>query len=668
MNSLEGEALKEHVQKKQLKQLKITVSVSIVVSLLIGAGSMITAAPEWLRSPWILWLLATPIQFWVAWPFYVSAWNALCKGRSNMDTLIVLGTFVAYGYSVFVLFFKQWLDAQGIESHIYFESAAIIITFIMLGKYLEAHAQGRTSDAIRHLMKLQPLDATVFRDAQWKTVPLKDVMVGDRIRIRPGDKIPVDGVVLTGESSVIESMVTGESVPVTKRTSDTVIGGTVNTSGSFEMAAQNVGKDTVLSHIIALVGRAQRSRAPVQSSVDRISAVFVPIVILLACITFVMWIWVGPEPKLIYAVTRAVAVLIIACPCALGLATPTSIMVAMGTGAKKGILIKNAQTLELAGSLTCILFDKTGTLTVGTQKVSALHYVASDKALGGKEEVMAMVYAINSLSKHPVSQAICSYIRTHFNALPERKPVDFHALSGLGITARIGAQTILVGSKRLLIDNGISINAIKDLPQGGKSFSFVVINKELVAYFIFEDAVRIDAAESVTMLKKLGLSVMMITGDNEAAARYVAQQVGISTFYATILPQDKTNYVIRWQKAGQHVGMVGDGINDAPALARSDVGIAMGTGTDIALETATVALLHDALVLVPQLIVLSRKTMRNIRQNLVWAFGYNILLIPVAMGLLYPVWGISISPVFAGAAMALSSLSVVLNALRLKWV
>jgi len=668
--------------KKEFDLLKIQLIVAIVLSSLLLIGSMAPSGiaqfvPGFLKNRFFMWLLATPVQFWIGWRYYVSSWRALKNGIANMDVLIALGTSVAYFYSVFVLLFESKLIAAGIPTYTYFEASAVIITFILLGKFLEVRAKGRASQAIQKLMELQPHDARILQTTgeqkEWITVSVEQVNVGDILLIKPGEKIPVDGVIVSGQSVVDESMVTGESMPVEKKENDAVVGATVNASGALEIRATKVGKDTMLAHIIQLVKRAQASKAPVQKFVDTVSAYFVPAVIIAAFFAATVWFVWGPEPKLLYALVTMISVLIIACPCALGLATPTSIMVGMGRGAQEGILIKDAQMLELAGNIDVVVFDKTGTLTEGKQVVQEFRFIEN---VPDKERARAEIVAVEKRSAHPVSVAAVTFLQKEMedsSVVNNLEVKNFISLSGLGIRGTVNDTEVLIGSKRLMEQEGVPVSGdvqtcALDWAKSAKTVSFISFNKKLVAFFCVADSIRPSARQAVKRLKKMNVESMLITGDNPISAKAVADAVGIQNVFAQVLPEDKEKHVRALKKDGRIVAMVGDGINDAPALAAAHIGIAIGGGTDIAMEAAGAALLRPDILLVPKLIQLSKKTMRNISQNLVWAFGYNVLLIPVAMGVLYPLFGILLSPMFAGAAMAFSSLSVVLNALRLKKV
>lgn len=663
----------ESDKEKQLNQMWGMVVASIIFTLPLVIGSMIPRAPLFLSNGWVMLVLATPVQFWIGWRYYVSAWRAFNRRMANMDTLIALGTSVSYFYSLFVLIFKDFLIQAGIPAHLYFETSAAIITFILIGKYLEMRAKGRANQAIMRLLDLQAKVALKLRitnnSKEWIEVRAKDIAVGDVLLVKPGQKIPADGVVVEGTSHIDQSMVTGENEPVSIGVGQQVIGATINIEGSLQIRATKVGSETLLAKIIEMVRRAQSSRAPVQNLVDLISSYFVPIVIVLSLITFIIWFNIGPEPQILYAVVSLVSVLIIACPCALGLATPTSIMVGVERGALEGILIKDAVTLERSGKITAIIFDKTGTLTKAKRDVSD-HLLAAIISDEQQKDIFSMILSVVKLSEHPVSSAIERYLRDKYKSV---KVVDFKNISGAGVLGYVDNKRILIGSRDLMEKYNITID--KDIylraqrwSQEAKTITYVAVDDQYVALFAIADVIQDGAQKVVERLDDMGIYVVMLTGDNPTSAKAVADKLGIDHFYAQVLPADKEQHVRELQEKGYVVGMVGDGVNDAPALAAADVGIAMGEGTDIAIETAHVTLLKNKIELVPKVIMLSRATLYNITQNLVWAFGYNIILIPIAMGVLYPFFGIMLEPMFAGAAMAFSSLSVVINALRLKRV
>jgi P-type Cu+ transporter len=606
--------------------------------------------------------LTLPILTWVGGRFFVRGWKAARKGAPNMDTLVAMGTGAAFLYSV-VAVGAPGLFPEG-TAHPFFEAAAVIITLVVLGQALEARARGVTSSALRALMDLRPRTARRLRDGNEEEVPVEAVVVEDVLVVRPGERIPVDGEVVEGASAVDESMVTGESIPVEKGRGDPVTGGTINRSGSFRMRATRVGKDTVLAQIVALVREAQGSRPPIQRLVDRVSGVFVPVVVAIALVTFLIWLQFGPAPSLNYAVVVAVSILVIACPCALGLATPISVMIAVGKAAEHGILIRNGEALQKARNLEVVLLDKTGTITRGEPRLTDV--VA--EAGRSRAEVLRLAAAAEAGSEHPLGQAVVAEARREGLSLPSTGA--FRAVAGRGVEARVEEQEVLVGTPALLEERHVDptpLRAIWDrLSREGKTPALVAVGGEAVGVLAWADTEREDSAEAVARLRRLGLRVVMVTGDNEATARAVAERVGIREVRAGVLPEGKADVVASFQEDGGRVAMVGDGINDAPALARADVGIAMGGGTDVAMETADVTLMRSSLHGVADAVELSRGAVRNMKQNLVGAFIYNTAAIPVAAGVLYPALGLLLNPMIAGAAMAFSSVTVVTNANRLR--
>ena len=624
---------------------------------------------------WIQLALATPVVVWGAAPFFERAMRSLRTRRLDMFTLIALGTAAAYGYSV-VATLAPWLFPHATYGHrgtpdLYFEAAAVITTLVLLGQVLELRARSRTTDAIRSLLRLAPKTARRVReDGSEEDVPLGHVRVGDRLRVRPGERIPTDAVVVEGRSAIDESMLTGEPLPVERGPGDRVTGGTLNGDGALLVRAERVGKDTMLAKIVEMVSEAARSRARVQRLVDRVSAVFVPAVVVIAAGTFVVWILVGPEPALAHALVSAVAVLVIACPCALGLATPMSIMVATGAGARAGVLVKDADALESLAKVTTLLVDKTGTLTEGKLRVHVVEVAPGiDRA-----ELLGLVEEAERRSEHPLARAIVEHARSEPRHEPLGADVHVEAVRGFGISARVDGRSLLFGTAKLLADGGVGVPAeaaqrAEELRSSGKTVSFAALDGRYAGLWALGDTVAPTAKEAVAKLRAAGVRVVMLTGDARTSALAIARELGLGPddVVADLLPQDKARVVTERRRSGEVVAMVGDGVNDAPALAAADVGIAMGTGTDVAIESAGVTLVKGDLRGIVRALRLGRATMRNVRQNLVLAFGYNALAIPIAAGALYPVLGVTLSPMIAAAAMSLSSVSVIANALRLRY-
>jgi len=650
--------------------------------LAITLGALIMAlgfGPSFVGKPYLLWALATPVQFWAGWRFYRGAWGALRHRTADMNTLIAVGTSAAYFYSAVAIIFPGLFVAAGREPALYFDTAAMIIGLILLGRFLEARARGQTSEAIKKLIGMQPKTALVIRDGEEKEIPVEDVQAGDLILVRPGERVPVDGIVRQGHSSVDESMITGESIPVEKKAGDEVIGATINKTGSFQFEATKVGKDTTLAQIIRMVEEAQGSKAPIQRLADVIASYFVPIVIGIALITFVVWYFVGPTPVLTFALLNFVAVLIIACPCALGLATPTAIMVGTGKGAENGILIRSAEALERSHQIRSVLLDKTGTLTQGEPRVTDIVAVPSSS----QEEVLRLAASAERGSEHPLGEAIV-------NAASEKKlklssTSDFNAVPGHGVEASVEGKKLLLGNLRLIADRGLSLNGLEEeadrLWEQGKTVMFLALDSQVLGIIAVADTLKPNAKEAIEALHKMGAEVVMLTGDNRRTAEAIAREVGIDRILAEVLPEHKAQEVKKLQEEGKVVAMVGDGINDAPALAQADVGIAIGTGTDVAMETGDITLISGDLTGIVTAISLSKRTMRTIKQNLFWAFAYNSALIPVAAGILYLAFGQAgvpsglhfilgdygfLNPILAAAAMAASSITVVTNSLRLR--
>ncbi len=642
-------------KKKELSALRLKVEISLVVGVTIFLGSfpfLQTIIPAILKEPVIQLILATPIQFWAGAVFYRATIPALKHRTANMDTLVALGTTVAYVYSALVALFPQVIMKFGFDVMPYFDVSVIVIALILLGRYLEAKAKLGTSSAIKKLLGLQAKTARVVREGKDLDIPIEDVIIGDVLRVRPGEKVPVDGVIIEGESSIDESMITGESLPVDKVKDDIVVGATLNKSGTFTYRATKIGADTMLAQIIKLVQEAQGSKAPIQRLADVVSSYFVPAVIMLAFATFGLWYVFGPSPSFVYALLNTVAVLIIACPCAMGLATPTAIMVGTGIGAEHGILIKDAQSLEIAHKITTIVFDKTGTLTNGKPEVTDVV---------GDTDLLLLAASLEKGSEHSLAEAIVK--KAESSGIQLEKVEKFSAIAGHGVEGTLLGKHYFLGNKRLISRKKIDIDSyasqIEKLEQDGKTVMILANSDSPLGIIAVADTVKDSAKKGIQVLQKMKILPVMITGDNERTAHAIAQQVGIEKVYAEVLPEDKEKIIKELQQSGAVVAMVGDGINDAPALAAADIGIAMGTGTDVAIEAADITLINKDLNSVAAAIILSKKTMRTIKLNLFWAFGYNILLIPIA------IIGI-VSPIFASFAMASSSISVVTNSLLLK--
>ncbi|MBX3662443.1 MAG: copper-translocating P-type ATPase [Burkholderiales bacterium] len=647
----------------------IVLSIPLVVlamSPMVGISEPFGLAPK--QRGWWEFVLGTPVVLWVGWPILRKFWLSLAHRALNMYSLIGLGVGLAYLFSLAAVFLPSLFPPEFREHDgavgTYFEAAAVIVTLVILGDVLQARAMGQTSQAIRELLQLAPNLAWRLReDGIEEQVALDSVMVGDRLRVKPGEKIPVDGNVIDGASRVDESMITGEPVPVAKAAGDRVTGATINGSGSLVMRAERVGSDTLLAKIVHMVGEAQRTRAPIQRLADIIAAYFVQVVVVIAVVTALVWWISGPEPRLAYALLNAIAVLIIACPCAVGLATPISMTVAMGEGARSGILFRSAEAIERMRDIDTLVIDKTGTLTKGKPALT-------DFAAAGmpEDEALALMAAVEQLSEHPIAHAVVEGAKARNLVLQTVE--KFEAANGLGVQAEIAAHKILVGNRDFLkkydIDTRQWETQAETLRDQAKTVVFLGVDGAAIAIAAVADPIKDSTPEAIAELKRTGVRIVMLTGDSRRTAEAVAQQLGIDEALAEVLPEDKAGHVRRLQSEGHKVAMAGDGINDAPALAQADVGIAMGTGTDVAMESAGVTLIKGDLRGIARAAKLSRATMRNIRQNLVFAFGYNALGIPIAAGALYPAFGILLSPIFAGAAMALSSVSVVTNALRLR--
>lgn len=644
-------------------------AILVIGSLPMMTGLHIPFIPMWLHNFWLQAVLTAPVQFWCGKSFYVNSWKALKRHAATMDTLIALGTSAAYFYSLFVTIFPGFLIAQGLTPSVYYETAAVVITLILLGKLFENRAKGQTSEAIRKLMGLQARTARIVRNGREMEVPIAEVQLGDIILVRPGEKVPTDGEVIEGSSAVDEAMVTGESVPVRKQPGDQVIGATINKSGSFKFRTTRVGKDTFLAQIVKLVQQAQGSKAPIQRLADQVTGWFVPAVIAVAIATFIIWYNIMGNVTL--ALITTVGVLIIACPCALGLATPTSIMVGTGKGAENGILIKGADSLELAHKLQTIVLDKTGTLTQGKPTVTdfvAVNGTANSTANSNELKLLQLAASVERNSEHPLAEAVVQYAKSQQLELEEAR--NFEAIAGSGVQGYVSGQLVQIGTQRWMSELGIDTQALRShwdkLEYLGKTVIWIAVDGKIQGVMGISDALKPSSARAVRTLQKLGLEVVMLTGDNRRTAEVIAREVGIKRVLAEVRPDQKAATVQQLQAEGKTVAMVGDGINDAPALVQADVGIAIGTGTDVAIAASNITLISGDLQGIVTAIQLSRATMRNIRQNLFFAFIYNVAGIPIAAGILFPFFGWLLSPIIAGAAMAFSSVSVVTNALRLR--
>jgi len=651
----------------------------IFAAILAASIMALMWTPSFAGKPYLLWALATPVQFWVGWRFYRGAWGALRHKTADMNTLVAVGTSAAYFYSMIAILFPGFFTAAEVELGLYFDTSAMIITLILLGRFLETRARGQTSEAIKKLIGLNPKAALVIRDGEEREISVEDVLVGDLILVRPGERVPVDGIIREGYSSIDESMITGESIPLEKKSGDEVIGASINKTGSFKFKATRVGKDTTLAQIIRLVDEAQGSKAPIQRLADVIASYFVPIVIGIATITFIIWYFAGPSPALTYAILNFVAVLIIACPCAMGLATPTAIIVGTGKGAENGVLIRSAETLERSHKIRAVLLDKTGTLTQGEPKVTDIITLPSSS----QDEILRLAASAEHGSEHPLGEAIVKA------ALEKNLEIslasDFNAIPGHGVEASVEGKKLLLGNLRLMSEKSLSLNGLgeeaEQLRAKGKTVMFLGIDNHIAGIIALADTLKLDAKAAVADLHNLGIEVMMLTGDNRRTAEAIAREVGIDRVLAEVLPEHKAQEVKKLQQEGKVVAMVGDGINDAPALAQADVGIAIGTGNDVAMETGDITLIRGDLTGITTTVSLSKRTMRTIKQNLFWAFAYNTTLIPLAAGVLYLAFGNTgvpsglhfilgnygfLNPILAAAAMAASSLTVVSNSLRLK--
>lgn len=643
----------------------IVSAILLIGSLPMMTGLSIPFVPTWLHNSWLQLILTSPVQLWCGRAFYINAWKALKRHAATMDTLVTVGTGAAYFYSIFATLFPTFFTAQGLTADVYYEASAVIITLILLGRLLENRAKGQTSEAMRKLMGLQAKTARVIRNGKEIDIPISEVSLGDIILVRPGEKIPVDGEIVDGSSTIDEAIVTGESLPVKKQTGDEVIGATINKTGSFKFRATRVGKDTFLAQIVQLVQQAQGSKAPIQRLADRVTGWFVPVVVTIAIATFILWYNLMGNATM--ALITTVGVLIIACPCALGLATPTSIMVGTGKGAENGILIKGAESLELAHKLQAIVLDKTGTITQG--KPTVTHFLTVNGTAHSNElKLLQFAASVERNSEHPLAEAVVQYAQSQSVEVTEAQ--EFEAIAGSGVQAYVSHQWVQIGTHRWMTELGIDTKALQQdwerLEYLGKTVVWLAIDGKLEGIMAISDAVKPSSANAIRTLQKMGLEVVMLTGDNRRTAEVIAREVGIKRVIAEVRPDRKAAQIENLQAEGKIVAMVGDGINDAPALAQADVGMAIGTGTDVAIAASDITLISGDLQGIVTAIQLSRATMQNIKQNLFFAFVYNVAGIPIAAGILFPIFGWLLSPIVAGAAMAFSSVSVVTNALRLR--
>jgi len=661
--------------KQLLKKFKVAVLFTIPV-LIIAMSDMLSNNPlikimsqeKW---NWIQFALSIPVVFYAGWMFFQRAWKSIITWNLNMFTLIGIGTGVAFVFSVIAMLFPYIFPVQfRTESgtvFVYFEATTVILTLVLLGQLLEARAHSKTSGAIKELLKLVPAEATLIVDGEEKIIPIDDIKKGDLLRVKPGEKIPVDGKLVEGQGSIDESMITGEPIPVDKNVDDKITSGTINTTKSFVMEAEKVGAETLLSHIIKMVNDASRSKAPIQKLADKISKYFVPVVVGISILTFIAWVMFGPEPKYVYAFVNAIAVLIIACPCALGLATPMSVMVGVGRGAQSGVLIKNAEALEKMNKIDTLIIDKTGTLTEGKPSVEKV--IAVPQGGISEDDLLQKIASLNKYSEHPLAEAIVKYGKEKKISFSDVK--DFEAIAGKGVTGIVDGKKIALGNKKLMIESNSTISEnleaqVNNEQKLGKTVSYISRDGVAVGYITITDKIKNTSKEAIESLLKNHIEVIMLTGDNASTAKAVAEELNLTGFKAEYLPEDKLKEIQRLQSEGKKVAMAGDGINDSPALAQADVGIAMGTGTDVAIESAEITLVKGDLQGIVKAKKLSKEVMKNIHQNLLFAFIYNVLGVPVAAGILYPVFGILLSPMIAAVAMSFSSVSVIVNSLRLR--
>jgi Cu2+-exporting ATPase len=656
----------DDIRQQRLEQLKNRAVISLLLTLPVVVMGMFFM--HWKPAPYLSLVLTAPVLFFAGRSFFVQAWRQARKGRANMDSLVALSTGISFVFSAFNTFVPEFWQSRGLEAHVYYEAAAVIITFVLMGKWLEERAKSKTTSAIEKLMNLQPRTVHLLNDNGEETeIPVEAVKPGQRILVKPGEKIPVDGEVLSGNSYVDESMLSGEPLPLYKDAGKKVFAGTINQQGSLIFRADQVGDQTLLAHIIKTVQQAQGSKAPVQRLVDKVAAIFVPVVIGISLLTFIIWMWTGGTDAITHALLSSISVLVIACPCALGLATPTAIMVGMGRGAEHNILIKDATTLEKAYRASAFIFDKTGTLTRGKPEVVDM---AWSEGLKRTEKLLSIIHALESKSEHPLAQAVVQYCVQR--GAGKEVVYDFENIPGQGVRGKTDAGVFILGNDAL-IDTSGSVNCAyleamgEQWKKAGRTVVWFADSKKVLAAIAIADELRESAADTIAQLRHLGKKVYLLTGDHPDTARSVAERLGIDRFHAGMLPDEKAAFIRKLQQEGVIVAMVGDGINDAPALATADVSISMGKGTDIALNAASITLLTTDLRYVVRLIKLSEHTIRTLRQNLFWAFIYNVLGIPLAAGILYPLNGFLLNPMIAGAAMALSSVSVVTNSLRLRY-
>ncbi len=660
--------------KKLLRKFKISVAFTLPI-FIIAMSEMIPNNPiyKWMDISywnWVQLALSIPVVFYATWMFFERAWRSVVTWNLNMFTLIGIGAGVAWLFSLAAIIFPNVLPDQfktdSGSVHVYFEAATVILTLVLLGQLLEARAHSKTSGAIKELLKLAPNKATVIKDDKEIVIAIDDIQIGDLIRVKPGEKVPVDGSIQEGEANIDESMITGEPIPVEKEIGDKVSSGTINKNKTFVMKAEKVGADTLLSQIIEMVNNASRSKAPIQKLADKISGYFVPIVVFISLLTFIAWAIFGPEPAYVFALVNAIAVLIIACPCALGLATPMSVMVGVGKGAQSGVLIKNASALETMNKIDVVIIDKTGTVTEGKPSVELVKPVTEQF---DENEVLQKIISINSSSEHPLAEATLRYGKE--KNVHAQKLEKFESITGKGVTAQADGKLLALGNDKLMSHVNAVIHEelkkeVKEIQLQGKTVSYLSENEKIIGYLVLSDKIKESSKQAIQKMREEGMEVMMLTGDNEDTARAVSKSINLDNFKAQMLPEDKLNEVKRLQAEGKKVAMAGDGINDAPALAQADIGIAMGTGTDVAIESADITLVKGDLNGIVKARMLSHKVMRNIKENLFFALAYNTLGIPIAAGVLYPVFGMLLSPMIAALAMSFSSVSVILNSLRLR--